>query len=53
MQLQDVDGRPQGQDKLTKPSPDVLFHKDRQVARFSRMLTRSQPITNVVSLDIE
>jgi hypothetical protein len=37
MQLQDVGGGPQGQDKLTRPFQNVLFDKDvvRQVARFN------------------
>jgi hypothetical protein len=51
MQLQNVAGRPQGQEELTRPSPNVPFDKDRdgQVAGFSEKLTRCHPITNVVS----
>jgi hypothetical protein len=49
MQLQDVDGGPQGQDVLTKPFQDVLFDKDGDRSRFSGKLTRYQLITNIVS----
>jgi hypothetical protein len=63
MQLHKVDGGPQGrtswadfqgQDKLTRPSWNVQFkkEKDRQVVRFNEKLIRGQPITNMEYLDL-
>jgi hypothetical protein len=55
MQLQEVSGRPQGQDKLTQSSQNVLFDKDvmGQVAGFSQKLTSHQQITNTGSFKVE
>jgi hypothetical protein len=48
MQLHNVGGGPQGQDKLTRSSWNAQFYKegDRQMAEFREKLTRHQPVTS-------